>query len=302
MKRARPLLGTCVEIAAEGLPESALDGAVNAAFDAVELVHRLMSFHEPRSDLSRLNRLAAIESVEVHPWTARVIARAVALHHATGGLFDCAVGAELLRWELLPDHGLTGVRSGRSSAVRFVSRNRIVFDAPIVIDLGGIAKGFAVDRAAAMLRKHGVRTAVINAGGDLRVFGQEAHPIHIRDPLDPRVIRQAGWLSNGAIATSSAAETLKVTRRTEVSALVSTATREPIIDCNAYSVIAATCIVADALTKVLAQVKKTDVLWFQRLGATGLITIPDSANPLTASHRNLPPQVGGVGYSGISPS
>ena len=68
MTRARPLLGTCVEIAAEGLPESELDRAVNAAFDVVEFVERLMSFHDPRSDLSRLNRLAAIEPVEVHPW------------------------------------------------------------------------------------------------------------------------------------------------------------------------------------------------------------------------------------------
>jgi len=74
-----------VEIAAEGLPDSSLDRAVNAAFSAVELVHRLMSFHDPDSDLSRLNRRAAIEPVEVHPWTAGVIRRALALFHATSG-------------------------------------------------------------------------------------------------------------------------------------------------------------------------------------------------------------------------
>jgi thiamine biosynthesis lipoprotein len=290
-----------VEIAAEGLPESELDRAVNAAFDAVEFVQRLMSFHDPRSDLSRLNRLAAIEPVEVHPWTARVIARALSLHHTTDGLFDCAVGAELLHWDLLPDHGFAGVQPGSSSAVRFVSRNRIAFQAPVALDLGGIAKGFAVDRAIAVLRRHGARAAGVNAGGDLRVFGPEATPVHIRDPLNPAVLWPAGSLSNGAIATSSAAETLKVVRGTKVSALVCAETREPVIDCNAYSVVAPTCAVADGLTKVLAQVKKTDIPCFQRLGATGLITIPDSANPLTASHLTLPPQAGEVGYSGIFP-
>jgi len=272
-----------VEIAAEGLPDSWLDRAANAAFSAVELVHRLMSFHDPESDLSWLNRRAAIEPVEVHPWTAGVIRRALALFHATDGLFDCAIGAELLRWELLPDHGLAGARPGKLSAVRFMSRNRIMFDAPVAIDLGGIAKGFAVDRAVAELRRHGVPTGVVNAGGDLRGFRQTAHPIHIRDPLDPSVIRHAGSLRNGAIATSSATETLMVVGKRKVSALVSATTREPLIDCNAYSVIAATCVVADALTKVLAQVRRTDTPCFQRLGATGLITIPAGANPLAAS-------------------
>jgi thiamine biosynthesis lipoprotein len=282
MTRARPLLGTRVEIAAEGLPDLALDRAVNAAFDAVELVQRLMSFHDPRSDLSRLNRLAAIEPVEVHPWTARVIARALALHHATGGLFDCAVGAELLHWDLLPDHGFAGVQPGRSSAVRFVSRNRLAFRAPVALDLGGIAKGFAVDRAIAVLRRHGARAAVVNAGGDLRVFGPEAKPVHIRDPLNPTVVSPAGSLSNGAIATSSAAETIKVVRGTKVSALVCAETREPLIDCNAYSVVAPTCVVADGLTKVLAQVKRTDVPCFKLLGATGIITVPAGTNTLAA--------------------
>jgi thiamine biosynthesis lipoprotein len=296
MRRARPLLGTCVEITAEPPPcpppqagkgksihpppltdedregGSALDRAANAAFDAVELVQRLMSFHEPESDLSRLNRRAAIEPVNVHPWTARVIGRALALFYATDGLFDCAIGAELLRWQLLPDHDFALMRTGRSSAIRFVSKNRIAFDAPIVIDLGGIAKGFAVDRAVAALRRHGVRRGVVNAGGDLRVFGQVAHPVHIRDPRDPRVLRHAGWLRNGAIATSSAAQTLKVAHGREVSALVSAATREPLVDRAAYSVVAATCVVADALTKVLAQVKNTDIPCFRRLGAIGLIT------------------------------
>jgi thiamine biosynthesis lipoprotein len=116
----------------------------------------------------------------------------------------------------------------------------------------------------------------------LRGCGQTAHPIHIRDPLDPSVLRYVGSLRNGAIATSSAAETLGVVRNRKVSALVSATTREPLIDCNTYSVIAPTCVVADALTKVLAQVKRTDTPCFARLGATGLITIPAGANRLAA--------------------
>ena len=59
VRRARPLLGTFVEIQAMGLPESCLAAAIDRAFGAVERVQRLMSFHDPHSDVSRLNRLAA---------------------------------------------------------------------------------------------------------------------------------------------------------------------------------------------------------------------------------------------------
>lgn len=274
MIRARPLLGTYVEISTEGSPDGVLERAVDAAFGAVELVQKLMSFHDPDSDLSRLNRFAATEAVDVHPWTARVIERALRLYHVTGGLFDCTVGAELLRWDLLPDHGFADLQPGRLSAVAMVARNRIVFRSAVAIDLGGIAKGFAVDRAVAVLRRHGVRTAVVNAGGDLRAIGPEATLVHVRDPLDRTITRPAGLLRNGAIATSSGAETLKVVHGAPVSALVDVNTREPITDCDAYSVIAPTCCVADALTKVLAQVKRADIPCFERLGATGFVTGP----------------------------
>src|SRR5258708_22076766 len=93
------------------------------------------------------------------------------------------------------------------AAVRIRSDNRVAFDTPLALDLGGIAKGFAVDRAVAVLRRHGIRAAVVNAGGDLRAIGP-AVPIHLRDPVDPSVVRFAGMLQDGAIATSSAATTL----------------------------------------------------------------------------------------------
>jgi FAD:protein FMN transferase len=70
VRRARPLLGTFVEIAATAAsPTDETEAAIDAAFDAVETVHRLMSFHDDDSDVSRLNRDAASGSVIVHPWT-----------------------------------------------------------------------------------------------------------------------------------------------------------------------------------------------------------------------------------------
>lgn len=271
MKRARPLLGTYVEIEAGGLAAAAAESAIGAAFAAVEFVQRLMSFHDAGSELSKLNRYAFVEAVPVHSWTAKVIRQALAIHRITDGLFDCAVGHELFRWQLLPfDRSATSVESGSLMAVRVLPGNRISYSAKIALDLGGIAKGFAVDCAIAVLRRHGVPHAIVNAGGDMRVVGNEEHPIYLRDPVDPRQISLAGMLRNGAIATSSAAATLKTWCGRSVSTLVAK-DRKPITDRTSYSVVANTCHIADALTKVLAQVRRTDSPYFDRFGARALI-------------------------------
>jgi thiamine biosynthesis lipoprotein len=272
MRRARPLLGTYVEIEAAGLAAPALERAVDAAFGAIARVHRLMSFHDGDSDVSRLNRYAASAPVTIDGWTAKVLKKARMLFDATDGLFDCAVGHELMRSGRLPSQGLSHVESGRFSAVELLSDNRVRFSAPIAIDLGGIAKGFAVDRAIAMLRAHGVREAVVNAGGDMRVIGNKARTIHIRcQGREGRVV-QAGLLRNAAIATSDAAATvIKQGGR-----LASPSSH------HAYSVVAPTCLLADALTKVLVQTQDAHAGYFARFGAIAFVTSADIAEDRVA--------------------
>ena len=97
LRRARPLLGTFVEIDVADADASHAEDAVEAAFAVVAEVHRLMSFHDPESDISRLNRYAAFSPVAVDPWTAKVLHKARVLFEATDGLFDCAVGYEAMQ-------------------------------------------------------------------------------------------------------------------------------------------------------------------------------------------------------------
>src|SRR6185436_3234128 len=87
LRRARPLLGTLVEIVAGGLPEPQLTAAINGGFSEVARVHRLMSAHDHRSDIGRLNRLAHRTAVRVHPWTWRVLRFAQTIADRTNGIF-----------------------------------------------------------------------------------------------------------------------------------------------------------------------------------------------------------------------
>src|SRR5262245_65530429 len=87
LRRARPLLGTFVEIAvAHAVPE-VMAAAVECAFDAIDRIHRCMSFHDPASDVSRLNQHAAAGAVMVDPWTFQVLETAVELYRRSAGLF-----------------------------------------------------------------------------------------------------------------------------------------------------------------------------------------------------------------------
>jgi thiamine biosynthesis lipoprotein len=272
MRRARPLLGTYVEIEANGAAGPGLERAVNAAFEAVTRVHRLMSFHDAGSDVTRLNRRAASEPVSVDRWTATVLRQARRLFEATDGLFDCAVGHELMQRGLLPSQDLDHVVSGAFSAVELLSDSRVRFSTKIAIDLGGIAKGFAVDRAIATLRGHGVRDAVVKAGGDMRVMGETARPIHVRRPTDDHGLVPAGLLQDGALATSAAMATVTRGRAQFSGSSASVRSGATAIDRNAYSVVAPTCLLADALTKVLVQVGDVDTDYFRRFGACAFIT------------------------------
>lgn len=221
LRRARPLLGTIVEIGI-GAPSRgagfagadlnaaaaavwSAEAAVDAAFATVATVHRLMSFHEDDSDVARLNRQAAYRPVEVHPWTHEVLALALALYRDSAGLFDIAVAPVLRELGLLP--GAPDRRAAHSDQTgapfRMLADNRVCFTHHgIAIDLGGIAKGFAVDRAIETLRASGATQGMVNAGGDLAAFGPAPHPVYIRDPRHPGRVLAETVLFNGALATS----------------------------------------------------------------------------------------------------
>jgi thiamine biosynthesis lipoprotein len=203
-RRARPLLGTLVEIGAD------CPAAHEAAFAAIARVQARMSRFDAHSDIGRFNALPAGAAIEVDAWTAEVLGAAQRLQASTDGAFDVSLGSARAGW--------------RCEATWLYK-----LDDACRLDLGGIAKGFAVDRAVDALRAAGATRGWVNAGGDLRVFGELEVPLMLRDENEGGV-RAFGRLADGACATSD----LRRDGRAHV------------------SVLAAQCLWADALTKVAA--------------------------------------------------
>jgi thiamine biosynthesis lipoprotein len=261
-RRARPLLGVFVSIEADGALSA---DAVEAAFAEIARVHRLMSFHERESDVSRANREARAAPVQVDPSTVEVLRFAQDLSRRSDGVFDVTVAPILVRSGALPrPEGAPepDVRATWRDIEIDAASSTVRFARPLWIDLGGIAKGYAVDSAIEVLRRRGMKAGCVNAGGDVRAFG-ESQTILLRAPWPDRA--PVVTLEEGALASSAAGEGAPVHFDDR---------REPARACDFATVLAPTCMAADALTKlVLAEGAAAEPL-LKRYGAHAILRGP----------------------------
>ena len=256
-RRAQPWLGTLVEInISDDLPEPVLQQAFQAAFAAIAQIHGLMSFHAATSDVSRINQAAIGSQLMLHPHTYTVIAAALKLCEASAGLFDIRVAGQLAQWGYLPlleqSHSAVLPYQAHQIAWRLIPNHVIEKCRDDWLDLGGIAKGYAVDQAILALQNLGVQQAWVNAGGDLRVMGEQVIEIAIRDPGAPQVMAGTVSVSNQALATSGIYFSAAQHGEQQVSALVHGGSGSALLECRSISVRAPECLWADALTKVVA--------------------------------------------------
>ena len=245
----RPAMGTLVHVCAAGPDATVAQQAVDAALDSVERIERLMSFHDPHSELSRLNRDAARTPQTVHPWTLSVLRRALRVAEASDGLFDITVAPLLVRAGLLPGTADASLQCGKWRHIVLMPDRKVFFARPMLLDLGGIAKGFAVDRAIHELKQAGCSQGLVNAGGDLRRFGPLPQPIHLRR-RDGLV--KVAELRCGALATSAPHAKHAERLAQPLGSIFDPRARRPWNGSGAVMVAAPSCVIADALTKVAA--------------------------------------------------
>jgi len=254
----RPLLGTFVTIGVRGLERAPAEAAIAKGFAAIERVHSLMSFHSADSDLARVNRAASGRPVRVAPETLAVLELAHTVSKLSSGVFDVTVAPLLVARGMLPPPAQTDADvfkvnarapdpEARWSDVLLEPPDTVRIRRPLWIDLGGIAKGFAVDLAASEMVLAETASWQINAGGDLRVGGPTTQLIALKVPefAGPAVTRDTRpliELKNGSLASSAAGETPVHFLGHDHAAAVAL---------GFVSVVAKQCAIADALTKVV---------------------------------------------------
>jgi len=227
VSRLRPALGSFAGIEARASTRRQAEHALEAGYAALARAETLLHPVRAGSDLARLNAAPAGRRVAVHPWTAALLRLSRELCLLSAGRFEPALPScgTVLQWMPV---------GPRTLYVRRATQ----------VDLGGVAKGFAVDRAIAAMRRAGATAGLVNAGGDLRVFGPEAWPLWIRlGGREPQPL----LLQDAALAGSDPGSVhLPAEHRGYYAPRASSRTRP-----HAAAVMAPSATLADALTKVL---------------------------------------------------
>jgi FAD:protein FMN transferase len=252
--RSQPLLGTFVVATVRSEHRAKADQAISAAFDEVRRLDAILSLHRPDSELVSVNAQAARHPVSVSDDLFKVLEKAQEIATATDGGFDITIRPLAELWgfiskqQRLPAPGeieATLPRVKYKLVALDASRRTVHFLATnISIDLGGIAKGYIVDRAIEILRVRGFTNVLVRAGGDLRVSGK--WNVQLEDPAR-KGRRRTILLRNAAISTSGDYENYLELDGKRYGHILNPRTGWPIEGIAACAVVAPTCIESDAL-------------------------------------------------------
>jgi thiamine biosynthesis lipoprotein len=256
-------MGTAVEIALVAEEEETARKAAFQAFQEIKRIEYLMSPWIESSDVNRINRSAGNDGVKVSPETIEVIKMAQEVSKVSDGAFDITVGPLVHLWRKARERGIPPEMKEVKETLNLVNfRNLRTHDGGKVslrkkgmnIDLGGIAKGHAVDRAFKLLKGLGYRNLIVNAGGDLRVGGSKPEgpwSIGIQHPREPEKIMAHISVSNTAVATSGDYEKFFIHQGKRYHHILNSRTGFPAEGCQSVTVLHEEATTADAVATAI---------------------------------------------------
>jgi len=259
-KKTKFLMDTVVTITAVG-PKEEVENAIDATFSEIERLESLMSGFKEGSDIDRINRSAGIRPVKVSKDVLKVITKAKEISEMTNGAFDITIGPLSSLWgfgvkedhlphqteirRLLPlvDYRELIVDKERSEV--FLKRKGMM------IDLGGIAKGYAADVGVDVLKGRGIRAGIVAVAGDIRVFGKrpDGRPWHIgiKHPREKDKVLTTIDLSDGSISTSGDYERFFIKDGIRYHHIIDPKTGYPASGCQSVTIISKEDVLADAV-------------------------------------------------------
>jgi len=259
VERARYLMGTpCAVVVVHRDSAAALE-AVTSALDEIDRLEDVMSSWREDSELARLNRSAAAGPVVCSTELAAVLDSGLVLARLTAGAFDPTVGPLVDAWDLRGQGRVPSVVEV-AAALACVGWSGLDFDREartvrfarpgMSVDLGGVGKGFALDRAAATLARLGSPSALINLGGELFALG-ERHTVTVAHPaarLTPVVELEVG---DACVSTSGQSERGFSVRGVRYGHVIDPRTGRPVATAASVTVVCRSAARADALATAL---------------------------------------------------
>jgi len=263
-------------------------------FDAVHremvLVDSLMSLYRPSSELVRLNRSASDTMISLSPSTWEVFQASMALSKESAGAFDITVKPLMDLWGFYRRAGHRPSTAEIDSVRALVGWQHLVVDAErrgvrfgakgMSLDFGGIAKGYALDRAMASIESLGIDDALIDLGGNIMARGSATPgaggwPVALRDPAHPDSITMILDLVDEAVASSGDYEKFVVLDGITYGHILDVRRGEPVSGVLGTTVVAPTALLADGLSTTLFVLGPGAIDWLGRFhpGVDAAVTL-----------------------------
>lgn len=300
LRRSQLMMGTIVEIVASGKKTGQLEAAIDDAFAEMARLDRLLSRHYQDSDVSRLSQ--SDKGGRVAPETAEVIALGLDVARRSNGAFDLTLGRLKVLWGIDEEHPVVPEQAAIARAIagtgpralELDGRNLIKRSPQLMVDLGGIAKGYIVDRAVGILKKHAISDAAVNAGGDMYLLGQ--HPEHpwrigIQHPREQGGILSTVQVRDRAVVTSGDYERFFEQDGQRYHHIFDPQTGLPARGCQSVTMITDSVALGDALATAIF------VLGPQK-GLALLADYPGAEGLIVAADGSLHPSPGWAAYQG----
>jgi FAD:protein FMN transferase len=293
--REAAIMGTRIEVEAWHEDADRAAAALAAVIAEMHRVDALMSHYKPESELSRINAQAAEGPVKVQPELAALVARSLEVSALSEGAFDITYASVGYLYDYRTQQrpsageitaGLPAV-SWRHVEVDLAASTVRYARAGVRIDLGGIAKGYAVDRGIHILEQHGIRHGTVTAGGDSRILGdRRGRPwlVGIRHPDDrARVIARIP-LVDAALSTSGDYERYFDEDGTRYHHIINPATGRSAGALRSVTIIGANATLTDGLsTSVFVLGPERGMALVERLGDVDAVLVTSDGRVLYSS-------------------
>jgi len=291
----RLVMGTLARVVAVAPDMRTAKQSIEAGFAEINKVDKLMSDYKSESEISEVNRNAFKQAVKVSKSTFEVLRKAVEFSNLSSGAFDITVGPLVKLWRSASEANSVPTDTELQEARSKVGYEKLILDANemsvrftvdgVRLDLGGIAKGYAIDKAVEAMQKCGATGGMVDIGGDIRCFGTPSQGkkewlIGLQDPNEAKEPISTGKpllvlkLKNAAIATSGNYRRFSLIKGRKYSHIINRKSGTATESLSSVTIIAKLALDADALaTAVSVMGPEKGLALIQKLPQTEAILI-----------------------------
>jgi thiamine biosynthesis lipoprotein len=302
-KRKERLMGNSFELTVVADDEIWAEEMINIAIDEIKRIEKLLTTFDETSQTCRVNEFAGIAPVKVDKEVFDLIQRSIRISEITDGAFDISYGSidkSLWNFDLsmtaLPDENtarsMVKLINFRNILLNTSEHTVMLKEKGMRIGFGGIGKGYAAEKAKSILAKHGVKSGIVNASGDLTAWGTQASQqpwtIGIANPDNARLPFSYMNITDMAVATSGNYEKFVTINGKKYSHTINPKTGLPVTGIKSVSIFSLNAEIADAMaTPVTIMGIKAGINLINQIQHLECIIIDDDNNIYTSKNINL---------------